>query len=389
MGVPPDSRSMPAQSAARSERVDAIRGELLDRVWRGAFALALIGTPASVSRALSTGWLPLYSVHLAVGALVVLLYCMRRRLSFAVRTGALLLIFFLIGVAGLFTLGLLGAGLWWLVVSSLLAGTLVSHRAGLAMAAVSLATISLAAVGFTRGILTVPVDPAVYVYEMTSWVSFLLAASIMPFLILQSIALFQRSTLQMVDEVERQKAELELAATHDPLTGLPRWELVVDRLQVASAAARRAGRKVAFLFIDLDGFKAVNDTFGHDAGDHVLAVVGARLKAALRAQDTAGRIGGDEFAVILAGVATEEEARAAAERLVASLAAPTAIGNAETRIGASIGIALFPDHGEDPRMLRRRADAAMYLAKVAGKNRVVLAPSHEGPPRPRDPAEIF
>jgi diguanylate cyclase (GGDEF)-like protein len=360
-------------TTAEIERLQGIRQQLLDRIWQGVLVLALIGTPASVSRAFSTGWLPLYTFHAALAVFVVAMFLLRRRLSYMTRVVALLCVFFLVGTAGIFTLGLLGAGVWWLVMSSLVAGTLMSRRFGLVVSLMSASLIGLAALGFTRGVLKVPVDPAVYVYDVTSWISFFMAASLLPFVVFQAIVLFQRSTADLVGEIERQRAQIQQLASHDPVTGLPRWDLVVDRLGIALAAARRGGRKVAFLFIDLDGFKAVNDSLGHDAGDRVLAEVGARLRAALRDEDTAGRIGGDEFVVILGQLADASEAVQAADRLIAAIRAPVAVGAEETRVGASVGIAMFPDHGGDARELRLHADAAMYAAKGAGKNRSALA----------------
>lgn len=359
-------------SDAAASQMLSLRLQLLDRIWLGLLILALIGAPASVSRALATGWIPLYTAHVCIAAIIVALFVARRRLSFNLRAAAVLGIFFVVGAVGMLTLGLLGAGFWWLATATLLAGTLYSQRMALAVAAVTIVLIAVSAVGFTSGMLTLPIDPATYVYAVPSWVSFLLVATIMPFVVFQSITLFQSATVELLEKVDRQRAQIEQLATHDPLTALPRWDLAVDRLNIAIAAAQRAGHRVGFLFIDLDGFKAINDTRGHEAGDRVLQAVAERLRASLRSEDTAARVGGDEFAVILGNLHDAAEALRAAERTIGAIAVPVPLGDGDVTVGASIGIALFPDHAPDVRGLRRCADAAMYAAKSAGKNRAAL-----------------
>jgi diguanylate cyclase (GGDEF)-like protein len=159
-----------------------------------------------------------------------------------------------------------------------------------------------------------------------------------------------------------------LLATHDKLTGLPALRLVTDRAESAVSHARRVGEKVALMFVDLDGFKAVNDGHGHEAGDHVLAQVAARLKACVRASDTVARIGGDEFLVLLVGLRDAAAAEQIADEIVAAVSQPIPFAATTLTVGASVGIALFPDHAVDTSSLRRVADQAMYRVKRAGKN---------------------
>ena len=175
---------------------------------------------------------------------------------------------------------------------------------------------------------------------------------------------------QIVDVSERRRLqeEVEHLALHDQLTGLPNSRLLLDRLAQAIATARRTKQPCGLMYLDLDGFKPVNDTYGHAAGDLVLREFAARALKVLRANDTIARVGGDEFVAVLGAVAGEPEARIAAERLLAALALPFDVGGAQATITASIGIALFPDHGEDPELLLQHADSAMYEAKHAGKN---------------------
>ena len=174
---------------------------------------------------------------------------------------------------------------------------------------------------------------------------------------------------------------IEFLAHFDTLTGLPNRALLADRLSQEMARARRGGNPFAVLLFDLDGFKAVNDTWGHAAGDRVLAAVAERARKCVRASDTVGRLGGDEFLAILpetaAGGALE-----VADKLREALREPYPLEGATASLGASVGIALFPDHGDDPEMVQRAADAALYEAKREGKDRSRLAhPPREAAPR--------
>lgn len=350
-----------------------IRHRLIDRIWLGMLVIAVVGTPASVVRAVSTGWLDVYTFHILVAVTVVSVYCLRARLSHGARSALLLTIFYAIGAVGIVKLGLLGAGLWWLVMSSLLASTLYSHRVGVAISASSLAIVAVAGYGYTTGHLALPVDANAYATSATGWISFLVAASIMPFVVFQAITLFQKSTLELLGEIHRQRAEIQILATHDQLTGLPLLDLARDRLQMALHEAVRTGNKVALLFIDLDGFKEVNDGHGHEAGDLVLKTVSSRILTCMREVDTAARIGGDEFILVLGNLHDKGEAALVAERVIDGICQPIAIAGGEARIGASIGVALFPDDATDAIALRRAADEAMYAVKRTGKNAFAFA----------------
>lgn len=157
-----------------------------------------------------------------------------------------------------------------------------------------------------------------------------------------------------------------MLALHDSLTGLPNRLLLDDRLQQALAAARRHRTCVGVGFVDLDGFKRINDQLGHEVGDGLLKETARRLRAVVRNEDTVARIGGDEFVVVLTGLPHREAALAATEKLTRALAAPPASPVDPGPVAASVGLAVYPLDGEDARTLLTRADAAMYAAKRAG-----------------------
>lgn len=171
------------------------------------------------------------------------------------------------------------------------------------------------------------------------------------------------------DVTERRKDEerIRRQANFDALTGLPNRNLFMDRLTQAMNAAHRTAHRVGVMFIDLDGFKLVNDTFGHEGGDEVLRELARRLAANVRAGDTVARLGGDEFTVIMPNLPSTEPALMVAQRMVASIEQPFRLGIQEALVSASIGIAIFPDDAREPTTLVRNADAAMYQAKELGK----------------------
>jgi len=167
------------------------------------------------------------------------------------------------------------------------------------------------------------------------------------------------------DITVRKQAEerLRYLATHDPLTGLPNREMFQDRLNRVVALARRERKTAAVMMLDMDRFKPINDSLGHAIGDLVLQNVADRLTSCLRDSDTAARIGGDEFAILLPNISSREGAVPVAQRIIEALSSPFVIGGLECRTTASIGISLFPAHGEIPERLLKNADAAMYRAK--------------------------
>lgn len=207
----------------------------------------------------------------------------------------------------------------------------------------------------------------------------------------KDIELLQFVANQIAPVIERKQMELWLQhiARHDPLTDLPNRELFHDRLQTALRMSERDPTPLSLLYLDLDRFKQVNDTLGHAAGDLLLQEVAGRLRRCVRESDTVGRIGGDEFLVLLNGIDPPEQALSVAEKIRAALDQPFELAGQQVRVSPSIGVAFYPAHGRDYKQLIRYADEAMYDAKKHGGNRVqvslrpsLLDPPHAHPSAP-------
>ncbi len=202
---------------------------------------------------------------------------------------------------------------------------------------------------------------------------------------------YKGKTLRMTvvrDISDRKQAEarIQFLAHHDVLTHLPNRAMLMDRLQVVLAGAKRQGTQVGILFIDLDDFKAINDSLGHYAGDQMLKRVAQRLQSCLRGADLVGRLGGDEFLVAITDLEKAADITPVAEKIAQSICEPFSFEDHMITVSGSIGISVYPQHGENPDVLIRNADAAMYRAKERGRNNVHFfvsglgASKHETPP---------
>ncbi|MBL8470964.1 MAG: diguanylate cyclase [Rhodocyclaceae bacterium] len=199
------------------------------------------------------------------------------------------------------------------------------------------------------------------------WVVLALAALMM--VVLTTLAYTLHRALRYYDLSSRRLREL---ANHDALTGLPNRRFFEHAFNAALDLAQRKKRLAALLFLDLDGFKAVNDTLGHDAGDKLLRMAGKRLRECLRASDFVARLGGDEFVVALPDLQDESEAKRVAQKIIDTLAQDYDLDGKTGHVTVSVGITIFPRDGDSSEQLLQHADDALYAAKTAGKNRFVM-----------------
>jgi diguanylate cyclase (GGDEF)-like protein len=185
-------------------------------------------------------------------------------------------------------------------------------------------------------------------------------------------------TLRFARERKRSEERLAQMAFYDPLTGLANRSKFEESAQQALARARRRNTRMACMFIDLDGFKSVNDRLGHEAGDLLLQDVALRMRQLFREYDTIARIGGDEFAILLTDIDDYADVSQIASRLCDALSEPIAVARQELYVTASVGISLYPDAADSVADLIRCADEAMYDSKRAGKNRFSFFPARAG-----------
>jgi len=359
------------------------RNLLVDRVIAALALFAAIVVPASMLRSLNTGWHLLYAAHalLAIGA--VGLYLVRGRLRAGVKTIAVMALFWLTGLSALLGLGLAGSGMWWLVLGSLLGSVLYSIRAGIAMMLVAVLAMSAIGAAFCSGLLVTVGDPVNFLRSPAAWATAIIGASVMPLLVFQAVAALNASTLELLAQAARQRERIRELATHDALTGVPGLMLALDRLEQSLRAMQRSGAKLGLLFLDLDGFKQINDTLGHDAGNVVLQVVAQRMQAKLRAGDTVARIGGDEFLVLLTGPASAEDVMCVAAKMLQAVNEPIVYREHAIDARGSIGAVYVDQPGSLAEDVVRAADAAMYEAKRAGGQQVRMAGSDQAEPMPQ------
>lgn len=272
----------------------------------------------------------------------------------------------------------MGASVTFLVLSNVVVAMLLSRRQVHVIFGLTVTVMLVAAIGFVSGMFPLPYDPYMFPTSISSWVHSVLIVTIMTFVLIRGVTDYrqalQKMATQLIEQNEKiteQKRQIEYQATHDELTGLPKRRWIQERLELEISRARRGNCKLAVLFIDLDGFKLANDTYGHDAGDHLLRMVGHRLLESIRTVDLAARVGGDEFVVVACGLSNVDEVQLVARKLKDVVTQVVSYKDQSMQVGASIGSAIYPDDAQAPEELISLADRAMYVAKRAGRNGAV------------------
>jgi diguanylate cyclase len=278
----------------------------------------------------------------------------------------------LFALSVLIAIGASGAALWIFFLLRKDREFVVLHRAGAAIvmgiAIVGMHYTGMAAANFPYNSICLAASGAL----QTHWLALLivvLTLAILAIALLTSVldARMEARTSILASSLARANRELSELALQDNLTKLPNRILLEDRLAHALSLAQRENATFALMFMDLDGFKAVNDAYGHHLGDQLLLAVADRIRGIVRAQDTVARLGGDEF-VLLLEQTDPDGAASVADKLVYTISQPYLIGKHDLRVSASVGIAIYPSDGEDVKTLMANADAAMYHAKRSGRN---------------------
>lgn len=330
---------------------------------------AVLGALASSTRVWITGWQPLYAIHLGIAMLMLVLFWSPPSLvSVRVRNHAAVGIPAFVGLSALYTFGFYGNGLAWIIVACTVAAVFLQLRALIAFTLVLWATTVAIGMLYVQKKLTLPVDGSTYIHLYLGWIPIFVSSIVLIAIVTTMVFGYKRAIERLLTTTIAQRDIIHHQAAHDPLTALPNKGLLDDRLAMACERATRENTLAALLFIDLDGFKGVNDSKGHQAGDRVLVEVARRLETGLRKVDTAARLGGDEFLMVLDGIGNRADADRVAAKLIKLIGQPIDAGGETVTIGASIGIAIFPENTRQVSDLVRLADSAMYAVKRAGKN---------------------
>jgi len=309
------------------------------------------------------------------------LHYSQRFLSSYTRAIIFSVVLFLIGIIGALAKGFLGTAFFFMLLGILSLTMILPFRQLLGSTLLILFLFLVPAAVHMFGLVSIEVDINLLMRSPLHWISYLSVPMYVALLFVFSFSKYNSAFSDVVEELEREKNKVTYLAEHDQLTNLPNMRVMQHRGSQVITSAKRRGIKVALLFIDLDGFKSVNDTFGHDAGDFILHEVAQILTSSIREEDVAARIGGDEFVVLLNGVTHHRDVASIAQTLIDKISTPFFYDNQTLNIGASIGIALFPDHGDELSQLRAQADNAMYEVKRSGKNNYVFAQTTNQPKR--------
>ena len=352
-----------------SERWNELQNIFIDQVLGGLMVLIFFSLPFGLSRSFTSGWQPLYTLQIIMTVIFVCFYPFRKKASFFVKSIFAIIFFGILGIGALPTFGLAGgSGIILLVFTNFLVAVIFSPRTTGIIATGSLAIVAIIGAGIITGNIRPHIDANDYIVQISSWVTIGVGTATILLIMFRSMSILQKSTYDLLQEIHKQKKQIVYLANHDQLTGLPLMRLARDRLEIASSHAIRYNKKVAVLFIDLDGFKKINDTYGHESGDYVLQQTAQRIRQAIRAEDTIARISGDEFLAILGDVTEPQAVANIAKKIILTLSQPILQGDKSMSVGASIGISLFPDDASDLDTSKRLADDAMYRVKKTGKN---------------------
>ena len=364
-----ESTPQPFPEITAEQRRGVIRRTFLERLSTALFLLALVAYPISMLRVPAIGFNAVHVLQTVLAVVVIVTFAFRKKISDVSLILVCVSVFSLLSVGGVLQYGIMSGGFLFAIAAVFTLATTLGVRSSIAFTVAFLLCLSLAAWLHITGRFELPVEAGQYFLLPSVWAtvgaSFLMTAGV--FII--AISSYIANTHQLVSTIIQQNKQIEHLANHDFLTGLPTLRLAQDRLDMAIEQSRRTSGQLALLYLDIDEFKSINDTFGHEAGNMVLLSVARGMLDVVRAGDTVCRIGGDEFMILLSSIPDRENVRNVCERLLKTVGRELMYHGMPLQVSMSIGVALFPDHANDGKTLRRAADAAMYEAKRMGKNR--------------------
>ena len=336
---------------------------LASKLMTGFAIIVCVGLPLSLFRWLEVGFQPVFLLHTAITSIV--LACKLRpdksnyTLDFVVVVVGLLLLIF----AGVFSFGLQSGVISLATFVSFLVAVLWGIRPAIYFTVFWCVFFLGVGFLFVNEQIEYSVKPEIYSATLGSWVLVAVGSTLsITFILILASQVFMELSKQL-GIIGAQKKEIEYLANHDSLTGYYSSRLAMPMLKNALSTAKRSAHKVAVVFVDLNKFKLINDTFGHEVGDDVLASIAKMFKEEIRDMDIAIRIGGDEFLFVLPGLQSSSDALEIVTRLIGRLSEYISVGGHELTVSASAGIAIYPDDSLNASMLRNYADKAMYSAK--------------------------
>ena len=341
----------------------------------GIFWVTVITVTLSLSRVYYTGWLDVYYLHIVFGASTSSIFIFRNRTPYRLQLFLVLLIPLAIATSNMFVMGIFGTGVLWSVFTLLIAVVFASKRNTLLLAIFLGAAYAYSCYLFTFTGRTFPVDANLYLSNPHSWALVFFGAGIFIALIIITFKNQNDVMEALLEKLAKQNEEITRLANYDNLTGLPVIRLFLESVKNSLMQQKREQRFISVLFMDLDGFKLINDTHGHDAGDYILKSVASRILSCIRENDVPARMGGDEF-LILINSTDDVDIGALCSRIIKSIQEPYVFNGKSLNVGVSIGVVQLNKNSniQEPEALIKLADEAMYEVKKNGKNSYNIKP---------------
>ncbi len=343
---------------------------LVSLCWMGGAAIIM-----SLFRAVSADLQLSHYVQMGVFVLILTTTLNKHRLSIKVKVINVIITSTLVSYAGIYNWGLYSASFFWILFTPLLLAIFFSYQKALWFIVATIIFILGCGYMYISGQLQLPIDADEYQMMYSAWGTVLFGDIFMMVMLVIILSNMKQHILELLHNLEQEQQKISKIADHDELTGLPVSRILINKLNDFLASQHREKRHLAVLFMDLDGFKSVNDNYGHDAGDKVLKEIATRLKQCLREEDILVRMGGDEFIALCSSpnhivLDTEQ----LASRILNTISKPIRNDENIFSLGISIGIALSdPDELESAEKMIQRADFAMYEVKRSGRNAYRLA----------------
>ena len=324
-------------------------------------------------------WQNLYYLHFICFVIGTAVVAFNKRLSYKTIIYSYLIMGLVITYVELMSLGISGTGGLVALFCIMLSLFYLDKKSTIIIGLIILLLYTFAFYQFFTGARSLSANDSAFFSWTSAWVGRLISYTAFFAIIGMSIFHLQTQIIKLLEKVEKQKKTIEgqkkfieHLANHDALTGLPSQRIVDKRIEETLKHAEQNKHQFALLFLDLDGFKFINDTYGHDAGDEVLKQVAKRVSSAIRSSDTAFRLGGDEFLISVEKIKDKTDIEKLCERLINNISAPLSYKGIGLNVGVSIGAALYPSSANNASNLRFRADELMYQVKKTGKNNFLI-----------------